>query len=83
LIERIRAELSRVIDEPIEDCAVDENLVGRGLHSLAIMHLLEPLSRLAGKRLAYADLARNPSLHAWLLLCERESTAINNPSSGQ
>jgi len=83
LIEQIRTELSRVIDEPIGDCAVDENLVGRGLHSLAIMHLLEPLSRLAGKRLAYADLARNPSLRAWLRLCGSESATLDNPANGQ
>ncbi|YBV94123.1 phosphopantetheine-binding protein (plasmid) [Phyllobacteriaceae bacterium JZ32] len=69
-IERIRGELSRFTDEDIRKVSADTNLIEIGLHSLAIMHLVAPLSRLAGAPLDYADLARQPSLGAWgALVC--------------
>lgn len=67
LTDSLRRELARVLDEnsAAEDLSEHANLMEAGLHSLAILRLIEPLSKLAGIRLDYADLARRPSLAAW------------------
>jgi aryl carrier-like protein len=70
-LERIRRALAAVLPEPDVAPSLDANLLELGLHSLAIMSLIEPLSELAGRRLDYAELARRPSLGAWVRLCER------------
>ncbi|WP_448956193.1 phosphopantetheine-binding protein [Labrys neptuniae] len=68
--DEIRRELAKVLDIAGEDVPAEANLIGFGLHSLAIMALVGPLSRLAGARLDYADLAGVPSLTAWSALVE-------------
>ncbi|MDZ5699770.1 acyl carrier protein [Chelativorans sp. M5D2P16] len=76
MMEQIRGELSRVLDKEPGDLAADTNLMEVGLHSLAIMRLVSPLSQIAGTRLDYADLAREPSLGTWqALLCRLQKGA--------
>lgn len=70
MMEEIRRELARVMPEDLNDISASTNLLEVGLHSLAIMRLVEPLSRLAETRLDYVDLARQPTLEAWTLLCK-------------
>ncbi len=71
MMERLKSELARVLDTVDEDISPDTNLIEIGLHSLAIMRLLEPLAQIAGARLDYADLARQPTLGAWQAHIER------------
>lgn len=74
-LERIRLEVAGVLDLAPEDVPEELNLIEIGLHSLAIMTLIGPISRLAGTRLDYADLAATPTVRAWNALIERKRAA--------
>jgi aryl carrier-like protein len=67
----LKAHLAKVLDDEVGDIGPNANLFGCGLHSLALMRLIPPLSQLAGTRLDYDDLARQPTLAAWQALIER------------
>ncbi|MEW9526465.1 hypothetical protein MRBLRH8O_004343 [Agrobacterium radiobacter] len=71
MMTELKALLARVLDDEVRDIEPGDNLFGRGLHSLALMRLMPPLSQLAGTRLDYDDLARQPTLTAWQALIER------------
>ncbi|MEJ1174856.1 phosphopantetheine-binding protein [Agrobacterium sp. CMT1] len=71
IMTQLRALLARVLEDEVRDIEPGDNLFGYGLHSLALMRLMQPLSQLAGARLAYDDLARRPTLAAWQALLER------------
>lgn len=71
MMTELKALLARVLDDEVRDIEPGDNLFGRGLHSLALMRLMSPLSQLAGTRLDYDDLARQPTLAAWQALIER------------
>lgn len=71
-VEQIRRELARVLPEGADSVSAKANLFEVGLHSLAVLQLLEPLSKLAGARLDYSDLVQDPSLGAWVRLCQRK-----------
>ncbi|WCK68107.1 phosphopantetheine-binding protein [Agrobacterium tumefaciens] len=67
----LKAHLAKVLDDEVGDIGPNANLFGCGLHSLALMRLIPPLSQLAGTRLHYDDLARQPTLAAWQALIEQ------------
>ncbi|MBG0510736.1 hypothetical protein I3J13_18295 [Agrobacterium sp. MOPV5] len=71
MMTEIKALVARVLDDEARDIEPGDNLFGRGLHSLALMRLMPPLSQLARTRLDYDDLARQPTLAAWQALIER------------
>ncbi|KWT85492.1 hypothetical protein ASB65_24870 [Agrobacterium tumefaciens str. B6] len=71
MMMELKALLARVLDDEGRDIEPGDNLFGRGLHSLALMRLIPPLSQLAGVRLEYDNLARQPTLAAWQALIER------------
>lgn len=71
MMTELKALLARVLDDEVRDIEPGDNLFGCGLHSLALMRLMPPLSQLAGTRLDYDDLARQPTLAAWQALIER------------
>ncbi|MBP2566219.1 phosphopantetheine-binding protein [Agrobacterium sp. CCNWLW32] len=71
MMTELKALLARVLDDEVRDIEPGDNLFGRGLHSLALMRMMPPLSQLAGTRLDYDDLARQPTLAAWQALIER------------
>ncbi|CVI23840.1 phosphopantetheine-binding protein [Agrobacterium radiobacter] len=71
MMMELKALLARVLDDEVRDIEPGDNLFGRGLHSLALMRLIPPLSQLAGVRLEYDNLARQPTLAAWQALIER------------
>ncbi|NTE37184.1 phosphopantetheine-binding protein [Agrobacterium tumefaciens] len=71
MMTQLKALIARVLDDEVRDIEPGDNLFGRGLHSLALMRLMPPLSQLAGTRLDYEDLARQPTLAAWQALIER------------
>lgn len=71
MLTDLKALLARVLEDEVRDIEPGDNLFGRGLHSLALMRLIPPLSQLAGTRLDYDDLARQPTLAAWQALIER------------
>jgi aryl carrier-like protein len=71
MMTELKAHLVTVLDDEVRDIGANANLFGYGLHSLALMRLIPPLSQLAGTRLHYDDLARQPTLAAWQALIER------------
>lgn len=71
MLTDLKALLARVLEDEVRDIEPGDNLFGHGLHSLALMRLIPPLSQLAGTRLDYDDLARQPTLAAWQALIER------------
>jgi aryl carrier-like protein len=71
MMMELKALVARVLDDEVRDIEPGDNLFGRGLHSLALMRLIPPLSQLAGVRLEYDNLARQPTLAAWQALIER------------
>ncbi|MFK3779681.1 phosphopantetheine-binding protein [Agrobacterium sp. NPDC089420] len=71
MMTELKALLAGVLEDEQRDIEPGDNLFGRGLHSLALMRLIPPLSQLAGARIDYDDLARQPTLAAWQVLIER------------
>lgn len=71
MLTNLKALLAGVLEDEVRDIEPGDNLFGHGLHSLALMRLIPPLSQLAGTRLDYDDLARQPTLAAWQALIER------------
>ena len=71
MMTELRSHLARVLDEETHAIGENTNLFSCGLHSLALIRLIPPLSQLAGRRLDYDDLARQPTLAAWQALIER------------
>ncbi|MCX5400832.1 phosphopantetheine-binding protein [Streptomyces sp. NBC_00102] len=67
-LELIRADIADSLGEAPEDIPVDENLVDYGLDSVRIMALLERWRREHGVGAAFADLAEQPAVEAWLPL---------------
>ncbi|MQB11820.1 hypothetical protein DXT96_18450 [Agrobacterium sp. ICMP 6402] len=68
MLTDLKALLAGVLEDEVRDIEPGDNLFGHGLHSLALMRLIPPLSQLAGTRLDYDDLARQPTLAAWQAL---------------
>lgn len=71
MMSELRLLLAGVLDDEMRNIEPEDNLFGCGLHSLALMRLMPPLSQLAGTRLDYDALARQPTLAAWQALIER------------
>lgn len=71
MMTELKTLLAGVLVDGVCDIEPGDNLFGHGLHSLALMRLIPPLSQLAGARLDYDDLARQPTLAAWQALIER------------
>ncbi|MGW2282350.1 phosphopantetheine-binding protein [Streptomyces sp. NPDC001770] len=67
-LELIRADIADSLGEDPEDIPVDENLVDYGLDSVRIMALLERWRREHDVEAAFADLAEQPAVEAWLPL---------------
>ncbi len=77
MIEQIRAELRQVLETDLDALCEHTNLYEVGLHSIAILRLVAPLSELAGSRIRYAALARNPTLADWVTLVSKKKTSAD------
>jgi bifunctional isochorismate lyase/aryl carrier protein len=63
-LERMRADVARMLHEPPEDIRDDDNLMDLGLDSMRLMKLASQW-REAGARLEFADLAAEATLACW------------------
>jgi bifunctional isochorismate lyase/aryl carrier protein len=68
-IDRLRGDVARVLEEPPESLADDEDLFERGLDSLRLMSLVEGW-RAAGADVGFVDLVDTPTLQAWSRLVD-------------
>ena len=60
----VRSDVAAMLDVDPSDLRDDENLIGRGLYSLAVMRLVARWSR-QGAAVRFGDLARTPTIDAW------------------
>lgn len=74
--EQIRRETAKILAIEVENVPEEINLIEIGLHSLALLRLIEPLSKLAGSRIDYADLAARPTVRDWSVLVASRSQTL-------
>lgn len=77
-LERMRADIARMLHEAPEDILDDDNLMDLGLDSMRLMKLASQW-REAGARVEFADLAVEATLGQWWTLVSRAASA----SAGQ
>lgn len=70
-MESMRASIAEVLKQPAASIGDEENLIGRGLESIAIMTLTNVWMR-SGVRLTFPDLFENPTLAHWWRLARAE-----------
>jgi bifunctional isochorismate lyase/aryl carrier protein len=63
-LERMRADIARMLHESPEDILDDDNLMDLGLDSMRLMKLASQW-REAGARVEFADLAAEATLSQW------------------
>ncbi|HJE59142.1 MAG TPA: phosphopantetheine-binding protein [Nocardiopsis listeri] len=66
-VERVLADAAHILAEPAESVDPAENLFDRGMDSVRVMSLMEKW-RADGAETDFADLAENPTVHAWVAL---------------
>lgn len=73
-LERMRADVARLLHEAPEDILDDDNLMDLGLDSMRLMKLASQW-REAGARLEFADLAVEATLGRWWTLVREQKAA--------
>ncbi|MFT0531984.1 phosphopantetheine-binding protein [Castellaniella hirudinis] len=76
-LERMRADVARLLHEPPEDIHDDDNLMDLGLDSMRLMKLAS-LWREAGARVEFADLAVEATLGQWWALIDAGAASSGN-----
>ncbi len=66
----IRDAVSKILNVGADDIDGTDNLIAFGLHSLAIMQLVETFSQHMNKRFKYTDFALSPTINAWVALVQ-------------
>lgn len=67
----IRDEISKTLNIYANDINGSDNLIEFGLHSLAIMQLVETFSKHTNERFKYTDFALSPTIDAWVQLTQK------------
>lgn len=70
-LERMRADIAALVDEPPEELEDDDNLLDWGLDSMRIFNLTVEWSQY-GVELGFADLAEAPTLTDWWQIVKRQ-----------
>ena len=78
-LPQLQAQVAALLEVPLQDLALDDNLLFEGLDSVRLMSLLERWRR-AGAQCSFQDLAQEASLTAWWRLLSAASSAVNNQS---
>ena len=71
-IERLRRDISELLDGDDGPISADESLFDRGLDSVRLMTLVERFQQ-RGATVTFGDLAEQPTLAAWVTLLDRQS----------
>ncbi|QHE87703.1 phosphopantetheine-binding protein [Hydrogenophaga sp. BPS33] len=69
-LERMRADVARVIGEPAEDIGLDDNLMDWGLDSMRLLSLVIDWNQ-AGLALDISELGQHTSLNGWWTLVQK------------
>lgn len=73
-IERVRADIARVLQTDVEDIADTDNLIDHGLDSIRLMSLVQAWQA-DGAPVAFDQLAEYPEVNHWLRLLRGEVTS--------
>ncbi|MDA7416647.1 phosphopantetheine-binding protein [Xenophilus arseniciresistens] len=72
-LEKLRADVARMVGEAPEDIALDDNLMDVGLDSMRMLNLIMGWNE-AGLKIDFSDLAEHTTLEGWWkVLCARQS----------
>lgn len=63
-LERLRADVARMVGEAPEDIALDDNLMDVGLDSMRMLNLIMGWNE-AGLKVDFSDLAEHTTLQGW------------------
>lgn len=69
-LERMRADVARVIGEPPEEIGLDDNLMDWGLDSMRLLTLVIDWNQ-AGLALDISELGQHTSLNGWWSLVQK------------
>ncbi len=69
-LERMRADVARVIGEPPEEIGLDDNLMDWGLDSMRLLTLVIDWNQ-AGLSLDISELGQHTSLNGWWSLVQK------------
>lgn len=63
-LEKLRADVARLVGEAPEDIALDDNLMDVGLDSMRMLNLIMGWNE-AGLKIDFSDLAEHTTLEGW------------------
>ena len=63
-LEKLRADVARMVGEAPEDIALDDNLMDVGLDSMRMLNLIMGWNE-AGLKIDFSDLAEHTTLEGW------------------
>lgn len=69
-LEQLRADVARMIGEPPEEIALDDNLLDWGLDSMRLLSLLIDWNE-AGLKLDISELSEHTTLNGWWRVIQR------------
>lgn len=75
-LERMRADVAKLLEEDLADVAVDDNLIDLGLDSMRMLSLVLEWSK-TGIALEFSDLAEHTTLRQWWQVIERLQAQAN------
>lgn len=68
----VREEIRKTLNIDMDGISNKDNLIEHGLHSLAIMQLVESLSTKLNKRFKYGDFAASPTIEKWVDIIQKQ-----------
>lgn len=75
-LERMRADIARMLHEQPEDIAPDDNLIDLGLDSMRVLNLLVSWNE-TGIGLDFSEIAEHTSLQGWWNVVQHRLAQIN------
>lgn len=75
-LERMRADIARMVHEPAEDIQLDDNLMDMGLDSMRLLNLLVSWNE-TGIGLDFSEIAEHSTLQGWWSVVQRRLEIIN------
>ena len=83
LQHEITADIHHVLQIDGIQIQPEDNLVEHGLHSLAIMQLVDHFEKKYNTALSYADFAMSPTVHDWQSLIQENTKSVDAVQSKQ
>ncbi|EOT1954860.1 condensation domain-containing protein [Acinetobacter baumannii] len=83
LQQEITADIHHVLQIDSIQIQPEDNLIEHGLHSLAIMQLVDHFEKKYNTALSYADFAMSPTVHDWQSLIQENTKSVDAVQSEQ